>query len=171
MSQAYWSPLVKTLVPYIPGEQPKVANLIKLNTNENPYPPSPLALQAMQQAVGEGLRLYPDPDASALKQAIADYYVVEQLGKLVHARRLSQEGKGDFKSRMTDNGLAVAMDSIAALPVREPVNFVIALAKAGYVYTDPLLSGRKVHSVEIPERTKAITCVILSKQLVRLLNL
>ena len=78
MSQAYWSPLVKTLVPYIPGEQPKVANLIKLNTNENPYPPSPLALQAMQQAVGEGLRLYPDPDASALKQAIADYYGVER---------------------------------------------------------------------------------------------
>jgi histidinol-phosphate aminotransferase len=77
MSQAYWSPLVKTLVPYIPGEQPKVANLIKLNTNENPYPPSPLALQAMQQAIGEGLRLYPDPDASALKQAIADYYGVE----------------------------------------------------------------------------------------------
>lgn len=78
MSQAYWSPLVKTLVPYIPGEQPKVANLIKLNTNENPYPPSPLALQAMQQAVGEGLRLYPDPDASALKQAIADYYGVQR---------------------------------------------------------------------------------------------
>jgi histidinol-phosphate aminotransferase len=78
MSQAYWSPLVKTLVPYIPGEQPKVANLIKLNTNENPYPPSPLVLQAMQQAVGEGLRLYPDPDASALKQAIADYYGVER---------------------------------------------------------------------------------------------
>ena len=78
MSQAYWSPLVKTLVPYIPGEQPKVANLIKLNTNENPYPPSPLALQAMQQAVGEGLRLYPDPDAYALKQAIADYYGVER---------------------------------------------------------------------------------------------
>lgn len=114
---------------------------------------------------------YADLVPKDVKDAIGKPVVVEQLGKLVHARRLSQEGKGDFKSRMTDNGLAVAMDSIAALPVREPINFVIALAEAGYVYTDPLLSGRKVHSVEIPERTKAITCVILSKQLVRLLNL
>jgi histidinol-phosphate aminotransferase len=76
-NQSYWSPLVRELVPYTPGEQPKVANLIKLNTNENPYPPSPLALNAMQEAVNESLRLYPDPDASALKQAIANYYGVE----------------------------------------------------------------------------------------------
>jgi len=76
-SQSYWSPLVRELVPYIPGEQPKVANLIKLNTNENPYPPSPLALSAMQAAVNDDLRLYPDPDATALKQAIANYYGVE----------------------------------------------------------------------------------------------
>ena len=77
-NQSYWSPLVRELVPYTPGEQPKVANLIKLNTNENPYPPSPLALSAMQDAVNESLRLYPDPDATALKQAIADYYGVER---------------------------------------------------------------------------------------------
>lgn len=77
-NQSYWSPLVRELVPYIPGEQPKVANLIKLNTNENPYPPSPLALSAMQAAVNDSLRLYPDPDATALKQAIAHYYGVER---------------------------------------------------------------------------------------------
>jgi histidinol-phosphate aminotransferase len=77
-NQSYWSPLVRELVPYTPGEQPKVANLIKLNTNENPYPPSPLALNAMQDAVNESLRLYPDPDATALKQAIANYYGVER---------------------------------------------------------------------------------------------
>jgi histidinol-phosphate aminotransferase len=77
-NQSYWSPLVRELVPYTPGEQPKVANLIKLNTNENPYPPSPLALSAMQAAVNDGLRLYPDPDATALKQAIANYYGVER---------------------------------------------------------------------------------------------
>lgn len=74
----YWSPLVRDLVPYVPGEQPKVANLVKLNTNENPYPPSPKALSAMQAAVNEQLRLYPDPDATALKAAIAQYYGVER---------------------------------------------------------------------------------------------
>lgn len=77
MSQQYWSPVVRGLVPYEPGEQPKVANLVKLNTNENPYAPSPQAIAAMQAAIGEGLRLYPDPDATALKQAIADYYAVD----------------------------------------------------------------------------------------------
>lgn len=70
----FWSPLVARLSPYVPGEQPKIANLVKLNTNENPYGPSPAVLAAIQAEVGEGLRLYPDPDASALKQAIADYH-------------------------------------------------------------------------------------------------
>jgi histidinol-phosphate aminotransferase len=70
----FWSPIVHKLTPYVPGEQPKVANLIKLNTNENPYGPSPKALQAMQAELGDSLRLYPDPGADALKQAIAGYY-------------------------------------------------------------------------------------------------
>ena len=77
MSQHYWSPVVRGLVPYVPGEQPKVANLVKLNTNENPYPPSPAAIAAMQAVIGDGLRLYPDPDSAALKQAIADYYQID----------------------------------------------------------------------------------------------
>lgn len=77
MSQHYWSPVVRGLVPYVPGEQPKVANLVKLNTNENPYPPSPKVLEAMHSAINDSLRLYPDPDASALKKAIADYYAVD----------------------------------------------------------------------------------------------
>ncbi len=67
----YWSRVVHTLTPYVPGEQPKIAGLIKLNTNENPYPPSPRALQAIADASGEALRLYPDPNADALKQAVA----------------------------------------------------------------------------------------------------
>lgn len=66
-----WSPVVATLVPYVPGEQPRVARLVKLNTNENPYPPSPRAVQAIQSAAAHGLQLYPDPDAGALRQAIA----------------------------------------------------------------------------------------------------
>ena len=73
MSQ-FWSPLVHTLTPYIPGEQPKLPDLVKLNTNENPYPPSPHAVAAMQTelgADGAALRLYPDPNADLLKNAVA----------------------------------------------------------------------------------------------------
>ena len=72
----FWSPFVKTLVPYVPGEQPKLAKLVKLNTNENPYGPSPLALAAMRAELSDDLRLYPDPNSDRLKQAIAGYYGV-----------------------------------------------------------------------------------------------
>ncbi|MDK9724870.1 MAG: histidinol-phosphate transaminase [Sterolibacteriaceae bacterium MAG5] len=67
----YWSAVVHGLTPYVPGEQPKLANLVKLNTNENPYGPSPRALEAMRAEVGDGLRLYPDPNADRLKEAVA----------------------------------------------------------------------------------------------------
>ncbi|MBU1285429.1 MAG: histidinol-phosphate transaminase [Gammaproteobacteria bacterium] len=73
----FWSPFVKDLVPYVPGEQPKLAKLVKLNTNENPYGPSPKAIAAMQAEVNDNLRLYPDPDSDRLKQAVADYYGVQ----------------------------------------------------------------------------------------------
>ena len=72
----FWSPIVHGLTPYTPGEQPKIANLIKLNTNECPYPPSPRVLAAIGSAVNGDLRLYPDPDSTALRQAIAEYYAV-----------------------------------------------------------------------------------------------
>ena len=72
----FWSPFVKELVPYVPGEQPKLNNLIKLNTNENPFGPSPKAIAAMQAAVSEDLRIYPDPEGGALKASIAEYYAV-----------------------------------------------------------------------------------------------
>lgn len=67
----YWSAVVHGLTPYVPGEQPKLANLVKLNTNENPYGPSPKALAAMAAEVGDNLRLYPDPNADRLKDAVA----------------------------------------------------------------------------------------------------
>ena len=73
----FWSPFVKSLVPYVPGEQPKLANLVKLNTNENPYGPSPKALAAMQAELNDSLRLYPDPNSDLLKQAVAGYYGVQ----------------------------------------------------------------------------------------------
>lgn len=70
----FWSPMVCDLEPYTPGEQPKIQNLTKLNTNENPYPPSPKVVEAIKKILhnqADVLRLYPDPDATALKQAIA----------------------------------------------------------------------------------------------------
>jgi hypothetical protein len=70
----YWSSLVHRLTPYVPGEQPKLARLVKLNTNENPYPPSPRVLEAITEELrdgGERLRLYPDPSADRLKEAVA----------------------------------------------------------------------------------------------------
>ncbi|MHA6163848.1 histidinol-phosphate transaminase [Pseudomonas sichuanensis] len=72
----FWSPFVKDLVPYVPGEQPKLAKLVKLNTNENPYGPSPKALEAMRGELNDNLRLYPDPNGDRLKQAVAEYYGV-----------------------------------------------------------------------------------------------
>ncbi|SFX11873.1 histidinol-phosphate transaminase [Marinospirillum alkaliphilum] len=69
----FWSPIVHRLTPYIPGEQPKIPNLIKLNTNESPYGPSPRALQAIRDAAQDTLRLYPDPQAQDLKNVLADY--------------------------------------------------------------------------------------------------
>jgi histidinol-phosphate aminotransferase len=64
-------PLVRKLHPYVPGEQPKIAGLIKLNTNENPYPPSPKVLRAVKAAVDERLRLYPNPTAQPLREKLA----------------------------------------------------------------------------------------------------
>ncbi|MDN0082929.1 histidinol-phosphate transaminase [Crenobacter sp. SG2305] len=72
----FWSPVVHNLTPYVPGEQPKLTNLIKLNTNENPYGPSPKVQAAMQTEIADTLRLYPDPNADKLKAAIATYHGV-----------------------------------------------------------------------------------------------
>jgi histidinol-phosphate aminotransferase len=76
MASRYWSDLVTGLDPYVPGEQPKIANLVKLNTNENPFGPSPRVLEAIRAATGDNLRLYPPPDADSLKAAIAAYHGV-----------------------------------------------------------------------------------------------
>ncbi|AXS81541.1 histidinol-phosphate transaminase [Dechloromonas sp. HYN0024] len=75
----FWSQVVRDLTPYVPGEQPKIANLIKLNTNENPFPPSPRVLAAIRMELGDDaarLRLYPDPNADLLKMAVAKRHAV-----------------------------------------------------------------------------------------------
>lgn len=67
----FWSPIVHTLTPYVAGEQPVIDGLVKLNTNENPYGPSPRALAAISDAVNDTLRLYPEPTGLKLRKAIA----------------------------------------------------------------------------------------------------
>ncbi len=67
----FWSPVVGTLRPYVPGEQPRQGGVVKLNTNENPYPPSPGALAAMHGVVDADLRLYPDPESTRLRETLA----------------------------------------------------------------------------------------------------
>jgi histidinol-phosphate aminotransferase len=67
----YWSDLVSQLTPYVPGEQPRREQLVKLNTNENPYPPSPQVLQVLSAVDGDALRLYPDPDSTELRKSFA----------------------------------------------------------------------------------------------------
>lgn len=73
-----WEENVRKVVPYVPGEQPKEKNLIKLNTNENPYSPSPKVEQALREMNIDCMRLYPDPTAHLLVKAIADFYHLEE---------------------------------------------------------------------------------------------
>lgn len=70
----FWSKNIESLKPYTPGEQPKQSKLIKLNTNENPYGPSPMVKTAIAEANNDDLRKYPDPSANELKREIANYY-------------------------------------------------------------------------------------------------
>lgn len=81
MSQ-FWSPVVHDLTPYVPGEQPKLPGLVKLNTNENPYPPSPRAIAAIQKEIGSdggNLRLYPDPNADLFRNAVVSHFAQHEL--------------------------------------------------------------------------------------------
>lgn len=73
---ANWEKNIRKVVPYVPGEQPKKTNMIKLNTNENPYPPAPGVARVLQEMDTDKLRLYPDPVVGELVQAIADFYQV-----------------------------------------------------------------------------------------------
>src|SRR3982750_2118444 len=72
----FWSQVVRDLEPYVPGEQPQIDGLIKLNTNESPYPPSPKVIELMTHDAIDRLRLYPDPNSKKLKNTIANYYAV-----------------------------------------------------------------------------------------------
>ncbi len=102
-----WSPRIRGLEAYVPGEQPKDRRYIKLNTNENPYPPSPKAIEAMREAVSADLRLYPDPECTALLSALSRRYGVP-------AERI-------FTGNGSDEVLAMAFAAFfdpAGLPIR-----------------------------------------------------
>lgn len=70
----FWSDIARSLTPYVPGEQPRAQKLVKLNTNEFPYPPSPQALSVLAETSGDALRLYPDPESVELRKGIAEFY-------------------------------------------------------------------------------------------------
>jgi histidinol-phosphate aminotransferase len=72
----FWSSVAHDLTPYVPGEQPGMVDLVKLNTNENPLGPSPRVLEAIRGEATDTLRLYPDPQATALRAALAVYHQV-----------------------------------------------------------------------------------------------
>ena len=72
-----WEKNIRKIEPYVPGEQSKEKNIVKINANENPYPPSPKAIEAIRNFDADKLRFYPDANAHPLKKALADYYNVE----------------------------------------------------------------------------------------------
>jgi histidinol-phosphate aminotransferase len=72
----FWSQIARELSPYVPGEQPRIAGLVKLNTNESPFGPSPRAIEAMRAAASDTMRLYPDPEATELREALAQHHGV-----------------------------------------------------------------------------------------------
>ena len=70
----FWTDTVRRLTPYVPGEQRSGSDIVKLNTNENPYPPSPMVIKALQAVTGDALRRYPDPESVALRATLAEYH-------------------------------------------------------------------------------------------------
>jgi len=74
----FWSNITKKLVPYVPGEQLNETGITKLNTNENPFPPSPKVIEEIKKSLGPELKKYPDPESNELRGAIADLYNIEK---------------------------------------------------------------------------------------------
>jgi histidinol-phosphate aminotransferase len=106
----FWSSRARKLEPYIPGEQPRISGLIKLNSNENPYPPSPAVIEAIQAAAGSRLRLYPDPSSAGLREAVAEAYGVSVAETFV----------GNSSDEILAFVFAAFFESRAAAPVLFP---------------------------------------------------
>ena len=127
---SYVRPSVAALEAYTPGEQPQGPGFVKLNTNENPYPPSPKALEAVRAAAGPELRLYPDPQARGLRRRAAQVYGVEEDGILV--------GNG------SDELLGLIVRAVVAPGVR------VAYAEPTYSLYDTLVAIEEGESVTLP---------------------
>ncbi|TEB09863.1 histidinol-phosphate transaminase [Pelotomaculum propionicicum] len=107
----FWSDINRVISPYIPGEQPKNEKYIKLNTNENPYPPSPQVVKAIEKVLNDSLRLYPDPTCEDLRLAIAEYYDLKK--EQVHVGNGSDELLAfSFLAFFNPNGLPILMPDI-----------------------------------------------------------
>ena len=100
--RAYWSPVVHRLTPYVPGEQPKLSHLVKLNTNENPYGPSPKVLDAIRAELSDTLRLYPDRNAERFRRS-AERLLLEPFpsGRFIGA--VEEDSSGESLLRQNES--------------------------------------------------------------------
>ncbi|MEB2308271.1 MAG: histidinol-phosphate transaminase [Candidatus Brocadiaceae bacterium] len=176
---SYFRPNIERMSGYIPGEQPKDGMYIKLNTNENPYPPSPKVLHAINEAVNENLRLYPDPIATAARTKIADIlgtkpqYVMAGNGSddLLSIIIRSFAGEGDkvvfpYPSYMLYKTLAELQDSTACnIDFTEdyalPKDFLIKGAKVTFLANPNSPSGTMIPSQEISRIASQIDGVLV----------
>jgi len=130
----YGRKILRDVQPYIPGEQPQTSGVIKLNTNENPYPPSPRVLEAVRALGPEAIRKYPDPPARALREACADRF-----------------GFPDASWVVAGNG----MDELLALTVRtftDPGDSILSTSPTYTLYeTLAHLHGAQVRSIPLDE--------------------
>lgn len=99
-----WEKNIRKVVPYVPGEQPKGDRLIKLNTNENPYPPAPGVQKAMREMDYDRFRKYPDPAVTDLVHALAEYYDLgdDQIFVGVGSYELVKDDKGQLTLKITN---------------------------------------------------------------------
>ena len=163
MDKRYWSSRIRELVPYTPGEQPKDRVFVKLNTNENPYPPSPRALEAIRDACGEGLRLYPDPEAAGLRQVILSASNLDTL-----RRQTDERGVTGYFDRLLGLGDIYA---------KSKVDVGLAYLKEnGFDPARAVMIGDSVHDYEVaqalgvPESVIALTFVALGTSLPELVT-
>lgn len=147
----FWSDDIGQLSPYVPGEQPKIADLVKLNTNENPFPPSPRVIEAIRNATGDDLRLYPDPSSQAMRDCLAGYHGVtadqvfvgngsdEVLGLLFRA--LFQRGRAVIFPDITYSFYPVYCRLFGIEPQIVPLDEELAVDIEGMCVLDPASVG------------------------------